>query len=596
MAAVLDIYSYKLCRLTPDRRHIVPDYVDVVPVKQTQIDRFAEFYKDFREYYQSTSDTINFSAGAKYKGFGISGSYSKTYQTVKKNTITSSTSIMESKVKNHAYSLIAEPDAPLEAVFKQRILEMGDAIRMNKTYLASYLSQLLVRDYGTHVVTRVEAGSVVKGQDYVDKTLVYTMEESISAAQWAAAASFFASVGFHIGGGHSDNKTNMNIQTYAKIVRNSIISAHGGPGLPLLLGSSNDWFNQSLADLIALDRNGDPIYWYITSGAIPELPEPMVETIQQLVSDAVQEYYDQNTVPGCTNPDAPNFKYAANLEDGTCNKSYTNFTFGGLYQTCTVLAGDANGCDGLVVDNGMDGQMYCPNDYSPQPLTSFDYTFPPHPETSCQQVKHWCGWWIFGHTCYKTVCGSANVANKVRIQSFWCNATTRVTQNTGYMFAGIYSDRRPNPFTNQQSCPGHFFPVRLGAGTDSFSVCVSRDYELDVQYQIPFSGFMSCVLPSHVHCHSGYSQHLATRIQGCEINYCIRTGAMKQPGFAQIYRPPFIKNPYDYQAESVIYSYEDGRHWIWNETNALWIAVQNPGAETSQILTNYAAYLNKTAE
>ena len=55
-----------------------------------------------------------------------------------------------------------QPDSPLHPVFRKRVLAIAGALQLNHTAgikQARYLSQLLVRDFGTHVVTKAYAGA-----------------------------------------------------------------------------------------------------------------------------------------------------------------------------------------------------------------------------------------------------------------------------------------------------------------------------------------------------------------------------------------------------------------------------------------------------
>ena len=48
---------------------------------------------------------------------------------------------------------------PLHPSFEARLIEIAVAIENNDDITADYLSQLLVRYYGTHVLRRLDAGA-----------------------------------------------------------------------------------------------------------------------------------------------------------------------------------------------------------------------------------------------------------------------------------------------------------------------------------------------------------------------------------------------------------------------------------------------------
>ena len=106
-------------------------------------------------------------------------------------------------------------------------------------------------------------------------------------------------------------------------------------GAPYRANFTTDQWEDSLADnLIAIDRAGDPLHFAITSEALPELPDILTIQLSSFVEESIKAYYKHNIVKGCTNPESPNFNFAAILDDKSCGKSYTNFTFGGVYQVC----------------------------------------------------------------------------------------------------------------------------------------------------------------------------------------------------------------------------------------------------------------------
>ena len=169
------------------------------------------------------------------------------------------------------------------------------------------------------------------------------------------------------------------------------------------------------------------------------------------------------------------------------------------------------------------------------------------------------------------------------------------------MFGGLYSSIAVNPLTRTKSCPNHFYPLRFGEDTH---VCVSDDYELGYGLSIPFAGFESCsagnplvtkssngelkmslgkleVDPStwpH-RCPTGYTQHLASMEQSCEINYCVKAGTLGEKGLPPIRLPPYRKyphlNPNTYNVKSVVSA--KGNLWQKdNETNE-WRMVTREG-------------------
>ena len=108
-----------------------------------------------------------------------------------------------------------------------------------------------------------------------------------------------------------------------------------------------------------MDRDGDPLYYVITSRTLPELPLDTVRLVAHFVQDAVEAYYKHNVYRGCTKVDSPNFSCMANFDHNSCHAACNNYTFGGVYQTCT------GGLCSRTLVNPKTGKYSCPDHYIP---------------------------------------------------------------------------------------------------------------------------------------------------------------------------------------------------------------------------------------
>ena len=134
-----------------------------------------------------------------------------------------------------------------------------------------------------------------------------------------------------------------------------------------------------------------------------------------------------------------------------------------------------------------------------------------------------------------------------------------------------------------------FYPLRFGEDTH---VCVSDDYELGYALSIPFAGFESCSVGNPLstktssgelkmnfglldidpstwphRCPTGYTQHLASLEQSCEINYCVKAGSLDEKGLPPVKLPPYRKypslNPNTYNVMSIV----SARGNLWEKDN-----------------------------
>ena len=177
---------------------------------------------------------------------------------------------------------------------------------------------------------------------------------------------------------------------------------------------------------------------------------------------------------------------------------------------------------------------------------------------------------------------------------YWCVATGEVPDQSGYLFGGLYNSLAVNPLTQARSCPNYYYPLRFG---EDSHVCVSDDYELGYALSAPFAGFESCTAGNPLatksssgklkrsfgkldvdpnawphRCPTGYTQHLASMEQSCEVNYCVKAGTLESKGLPPIRLPPYHKypsiNPATYNVLSIVSSM--GNLWIKDNTTGEW--------------------------
>ena len=308
-----------------------------------------------------------------------------------------------------------------------------------------------------------------------------------------------------------------------------IITAGGPPFSPGM--TLAEWEHGVPHALVAIDRSGDPLHFVINPTTLPTLPDSMVQSVSDYIYKAIERYYRVNTHHGCTDPSSKNFNFQANLNDHTCSPPDTHFAFGGIYQMCTVdpqfhtrdLCSSAPTSENLTIINPLTGKQSCPEHYIPVLLNSGsvkrDYG------RYCKPCD-FLGWFKCCLSAYKSV---------AHYQTYWCAATPGVQHDQHYLFGGLYTSRTINPITEAKTCPQYFIPLHM---CEDVKICVSDDFEQGYAYSVDFGGFESCSVGNpmatnkseqdkwpHL-CPNGFSQHLAAVEDGCEINYCVRAGAL----------------------------------------------------------------------
>ncbi|CAB3988351.1 Hypothetical predicted protein, partial [Paramuricea clavata] len=411
VSGMVVFFNYSQCRTTEDGRYLIPDDVFVTPIKESKAALFSELIDHWTNYSSMTSTTVNVEAHESFFG-SISGSFSSEYSDVKKHQVEDKSVTSRTTLRYRIYAAHLQPDAQLHPKFKTRLLDIGAHLQNENMHVARFLSDLLVRDYGTHYTTRVDSGGILAKMDHILKSYVASTETTRQQTKASASASFFGTFG--VSGSVSHLNTHTVSDTYTKNVMDSKIYTFGGP--PVRENFTLEYWEDNLGNnQVAIDREGDPLHYIITTEALPELPEEITFKISALVLKSLQRYYKNNAITGCTDAESPNFNFQANLDDNSCKALQTNFTFGGVYQTCTPTGSPpTDPCVGYTQKNPKTQGYSCPSGYTA--IRLHEGTLATHCKTTCH------GWWIF-RSC-DTNCGGGVYT------TFWCAAEGSVPQES----------------------------------------------------------------------------------------------------------------------------------------------------------------------
>ena len=292
-----------------------------------------------------------------------------------------------------------------------------------------------------------------------------------------------------------------------------------------------------------LDRRGIPLQDAITPATMPTIPTVILNKIRKAVRDAVTQYYRYNIRRGCTNTDAPNFSFIANVDDGSCYLPVPTgmFPFGGVYQVCDDI-GDFSICSNLSVKNSMTNEFSCGPSYQPYMLDTKN--------TEVSRTVSICkSCWVVFKCCEP----KTEVAHAV-VSAFWCGADPLAKPIYGYQFSGIYSANVPNDLTLGMNCPNGALKATL---LNDLTVCyfdLQTNTIKDKAPAVPFAGFTSCrsgnpyASAGGVQCPAGYSLQLAQINDGCDISYCIQASKTNRTKLMAVRVPPFMAKPQPMQA------------------------------------------------
>ena len=584
-------YNYSTCRVSNDGRYLLPDNVFLVPTKKSHVQVFAEFIDHWENYTSTTSSSITLQAGFESI---ISGKFSAEYLSVKSHMYNDESKTTRVQLRNALYTVKIQPDSQLHPTFRSRVFDIAANIQNNNTEYAHYLSELTVREYGTHFVTSIDAGAVLSQVDYLSSSIFVNSDFSKKSVTASASANFLGKfsfgASFQFSTSESDKQKFIDNRTFSEVY------SWGGPpfGPNMTL---NDWENGVPNALVAIDRSGDPLHYAINPTTLPEMPESSVYEVANFIFRAIARYYKANTRHGCTDILSPSFDFQANVDDKSCKSQETNFTFGGIYQTCSYAGNEyenlcTSGPSPMQQLNPLTGTTSCPESYIPVLLHSGKYS---HTMQRQECHKH-CAWFHCHQNCYLVP-----YTTTVNYNAYWCVAPGHVSQNSGYLFGGYYTSTVANPFVGTKSCPRYYMPLRFG---EDMTICVSDDYELGTPMAIPFAGFDSCVTgnplaatdPSPANkaawphaCPVGFSQHLAAVDENCEINLCLKSGAFNKQQTLPPRLPPLRKrkqmNPNS--TDTLVVFGINGVMWYKDE-NGDWIRDTNGDIQNGKLMiTNW---------
>ena len=545
-------YSYTQCQLTNDRKFLLPDGYFAIPLQKSDVETFSELIDHWESHTSLTSYSINAEAKGHYGGL-VEGKFSSEYTKAKTNMYNGNhmSSISRIQTRHKLYSVHLQFGTKLNPTFKGRLLDIASYIITNNSDVAHYLSEILIRDYGTHFTTVAHAGAILVMEDYIQSDFAISSEETRQKIKASTSISFFGKIGgsASIGFDHNTDETFTN--SYLSKRTYSHIRTFGGPPYRINF-TIDDWEDGIPNALVAIDREGMPLHLAIIPEFLTELPPTQTLQLAEYIEKAINSYYKHNTHHGCTNPNAENFYFGANADDGTCEPSpLTYFRFGGVFQTCSHIPTDKTDvvCPGLLQKNPLTGGYSCPLGYEAVLLYGGS-------KSGSYSTKTCKKEFIF-HKCH-------HVNNPVTgyYQTYWCvHMGMNDSVNSGYLFGGIYSSNTANPQTRAKSCPNYFYSLKF-VGEDTH-ICVSPNF--DLASSIPaFGGFKSCIAGNPLttvflnssrsepnqalwphRCPPGYSQRVATIVQSCEINYCVKSGTFKfsEKDLPPIKLPPYQKYP-----------------------------------------------------
>ena len=314
--------NYSKCLTTEDGKYLIPDNTHAIPVKQSDVGLHSEYFEHWNDYTSTTSSGINID------GSIFNGRLSAESASIKKHQVEDTAITTRTQMRYKFYTIRTQPGIALHPHFKFRLLTIAAHLQCNNTEMARYMADLIVRDYGTHVISSADAGAVLVKIDHVKSSYASSFESNVNKFNLMGSLAFLSFFNMKF-------SYNENLDGYRDNTAHSEVHTIGGP--PYTSNFTLDkWIKGLPNNLVPINRDGDPLNFLITSETLPEIQEPLVNRLHETVSNSVKLYYKHNSRIGCTDVNSKNFDLQAILDDNSCKEHHENFTFGGVYQLCSI--------------------------------------------------------------------------------------------------------------------------------------------------------------------------------------------------------------------------------------------------------------------
>ena len=108
----------------------------------------------------------------------VSGKFSTGYMSTKSHQVNDKAKTTRVQVRHKLYTIKLQPGAQLHPIFKSRLFDIAANLQNNNSEYASYLAELIVRDYGTHFVTSMDAGALLAQVDHISSSYTQNTQNS----------------------------------------------------------------------------------------------------------------------------------------------------------------------------------------------------------------------------------------------------------------------------------------------------------------------------------------------------------------------------------------------------------------------------------
>uniref|UniRef100_A0AC34G4Q1 Macrophage-expressed gene 1 protein n=1 Tax=Panagrolaimus sp. ES5 TaxID=591445 RepID=A0AC34G4Q1_9BILA len=293
---------------------------------------------------------------------------------------------------------------------------------------AQSLAEVLVADYGTHMINKATASAEIIQETYISRREEFKGETHMNAVKVGVSGEFDGQAyggGGSVGVENKEESASNDTETTSKT--RSLIKTRGGPHINRM-GTPN--INDSMIhvdNLVGINQQGKFLYDIIPALKLPEFSKMIKYTINELIFNAVTTYYKYNSLPGCMKMTSENYNPLANYDDGSCDDPGVLYSFGGIYQACNPLQAWANfeniefgkHCEKYERRNRITNDFSCPNYTAPFLIDSMKVQF--NDRTVKRQMRK-C-WRFIPYCWYEEV--DVKVLDEIYTATYWCSGAQK---------------------------------------------------------------------------------------------------------------------------------------------------------------------------
>ncbi|CAM4838271.1 unnamed protein product [Rotaria magnacalcarata] len=470
-----------------NRSHLFQSCIEMIPINENNIEMGSIEIDTFNSRSSEYASNVMIGGSAGFVAFKIGGSYSKEYQTTKKEQGQEKTITLRNQIDYIMVDVILLSSCPLHPQVKRDLIDIAKYLANNNSLLATYLVQLLNK----------------KIRNTLYKSFIFGLSASYSSSSVHSQAT---------------------INEYKAKINRKIVNSKGGD-IFIMGAHMQEWQTSVNNRPVIIRRAVENLTYVIQTEKIPELTDKALSKVRKEIDEAINTYVEMNTVRGCMNRNSPSFNWVANLDDSACAPAEQTIQFGGFIRTCSEDARMPQKRSGLRTQN------YYTNSYQCKPNFIMHLLHTTAQYESISTEHCWkCGFLWLQKCCDTTYIGQGrrdlNLDGCSRNISQQLTASGTIDIRSSYVFGGSFTTVKVNPVTNAYNCP---LGLIQAYDIDGIKVCLSERITSSPDTLPRYGGMYSCeraniATGSHTKtCPAGYSAYVMGSVNGnCLLEVCLK--------------------------------------------------------------------------